>query len=157
MRQKKPSIFVSSPRKSSNYNGNKWWRNNTKQSYYNRVGYHHHEPYLLSFNRTLMPAASVGETWGSVWGLSAGLCRLKLLEEVLLGVPGREDVGELTTDGGYHEFVGIPCECGWASCSWEPLYMNTISLRSYYYVYNSKSRQIYYASIHRWNANKENQ
>lgn len=59
-----------------------------------------------------MPAASAGETRDGDWGLSAGLCRLKLLEEVLLGVAGREDVGELITDGGYHEFVGIPCECG---------------------------------------------
>lgn len=50
-----------------------------------------------------MPAASAGDTCDGDCGLSVGLCELKLPEEVLPGVPGREELGELTTDGGYQD------------------------------------------------------
>ena len=75
----------------------------------------------------MMPAASEGETWDGDCGRSAGLCRLKLVEELLLGVSGREELGELCKDGGYHEFVGISCGSGWACCSWDPLYVNIVN------------------------------
>lgn len=71
--------------------------------------------YLLSFKRNIMPAASEGETW------APGLCTLKLLEELLLGVVGWVEPGELSEDEGYHELVGISCGGAWLSCSWEPL------------------------------------
>lgn len=67
-----------------------------------------------------MPAASAGETGERDCGLSPGLAE-KLFEELLLGVPGREEFWELSTDGGYHESVGISWGLGWASWSWEPL------------------------------------
>lgn len=50
----------------------------------------------------MMPAASVGETFDKELGRSVGLA--KLLEP---GVVGREELGELITDGGYHESVDI--------------------------------------------------
>ena len=54
-----------------------------------------------------MPAASAGEACNKDCGRSPGLC-MKLLELLLLlGVAGREELGELTTDGGYHESVEI--------------------------------------------------
>lgn len=68
--------------------------------------------YLLSFNRTMMPAASAGETCDGDCGRSEGLCILKLLEALLLGVEGREALGELTTDGGYHDCPEISCGRG---------------------------------------------
>lgn len=63
-----------------------------------------------------MPAASAGETWGR----SPTLC-VKVLALVLLGVAGRDELGELTTDGGYHEFVVASCGLGSTCCSCEPL------------------------------------
>lgn len=57
--------------------------------------------YLLSFNAEIMPAASAGETCDGDCGLSESLCELEWLEEVLPGVPGREEL----TDGGYHDCV----------------------------------------------------
>lgn len=71
--------------------------------------------YLLSFKTEMMPAASVGETCDGDCGLSENLCELEWLEEVLPGVPGREELGVLTTDDGYHD-----CEvtsCGGRTCS----------------------------------------
>ena len=47
--------------------------------------------YLLSFKAEIMPAASAGETCDGDCGL----------EEVLPGVPGREEL----TEGGYHDCV----------------------------------------------------
>lgn len=51
-----------------------------------------------------MPAASAGETCDKECGRSVALGP-KLPEEVTLGVAGREEPGELATDGGYHESV----------------------------------------------------
>lgn len=76
-----------------------------------------------------MPAASDGETCDVECGRSAGLWVLKLPEELTLGVAGREEPVELTTEGGYHESVEISSGRGWACCSWEPLYIKLI--RSY--------------------------
>jgi hypothetical protein len=64
---------------------------------------------LLSFRTAIIPAASAGETCDGDCGRSVGLCELKLLEEVLPGVPGREELGELSTEGGYQD-------CGEPSC-----------------------------------------
>ena len=61
-------------------------------------------PHLLSFKRAMIPAASAGETSEGECGLSAGLlCKLKLLEALLLGVVGWEELGELTREEGYQE------------------------------------------------------
>lgn len=68
-----------------------------------------------------MPAASAGETCDGDWGRSEGLCRLKLLEVLLLGVEGREELGEVTTDGGYQDCPEISCGRGWGCCSCDPL------------------------------------
>lgn len=70
----------------------------------------------MSFKYTIIPAASAGETLDrspTLW--------LKLLELLLLGVAGWDELGELTTVGGYHEFVAISCGLGSTCCSWEPL------------------------------------
>ena len=71
-----------------------------------------------------MPAASDGETCAEDCDRSAGLWILKLPEELTLGVPGREELGELTTDGGPHEPVEISWGRGWACWSGEFLYIN---------------------------------
>lgn len=60
----------------------------------------------------MIPAASAGETFEKEFDRSGGLDTLKLLEEVTLDVGGREELVELTTDGGYHESVEISCGCG---------------------------------------------
>lgn len=52
----------------------------------------------------MMPAVSAGESWDTELGLFVGLCALKLLEELELGVAGREELGVLITEGEY-------CEC----------------------------------------------
>lgn len=59
--------------------------------------------YLLAFKAAMMPEASAGETWDTELGLFVGLCTLKLPDELELGVAGREELGELTTDGEYIE------------------------------------------------------
>lgn len=51
----------------------------------------------------MMPAASAGETRDTELGLFVGLCALKLLEELELGVAGWEELGELATEGEYLE------------------------------------------------------
>ena len=68
--------------------------------------------YLLSFRTAIIPAASAGETCDGDCGLSEVLCELKLLEEALLGVPGRDEFGELTTDGGYQDCEEPSCGRG---------------------------------------------
>ena len=68
--------------------------------------------YLLSFRTAVIPAASAGETCDGDCGLSEVLCELKLLEEALLGVPGRDEFGELTTDGGYQDCEEPSCGRG---------------------------------------------
>ena len=59
--------------------------------------------HLLSFKRAMIPAASAGETGEGECCRSAGLCKLKLLEALLLGVVGWEELGELTREEGYQE------------------------------------------------------
>jgi len=59
-----------------------------------------------------MAAASAGEGES---GRSVGLCKLWELEELLVGVAGREEEGEVTTDGGYQDCAGLT-SCGRA-CS----------------------------------------
>lgn len=63
-----------------------------------------------------MPEASEGETCDVV-------CeeRLKLPEELLPGVEGREDVGELIADGGYHDCEELSWGRAWACWSCDPL------------------------------------
>ena len=68
--------------------------------------------YLLSFRTAVIPAASAGKTCDGDGGLSEVLCELKLLEEALHGVPGRDEFGELTTDGGYHDCEEPSCGHG---------------------------------------------
>lgn len=60
----------------------------------------------------MTPAASAGETDDGECDHSAGLCELKLLEALLLGVAGREELVEPTTEGGYHEHEEPSCGCG---------------------------------------------
>lgn len=54
----------------------------------------------------MMPAASAGETFDKEFGLSVGLEMPKLLDVLDPGVVGREELDELSTEGGYHESVG---------------------------------------------------
>ena len=68
--------------------------------------------YLLFFRTAVIPAASAGETCDGDCGLSEVLCELKLLEEALLGVPGRDEFGELITDGGYQDCEEPSCGRG---------------------------------------------
>jgi len=81
--------------------------------------------HLLSFKRVIKAAASAGEGES---GRSAGLWKLWEVEElVLVGVAGREEDGEPTTDGGYQDCAGpwaTSCGPGCPCCSWEPLYEN---------------------------------
>lgn len=63
--------------------------------------------YLLSFKTEITPAASVGETCEGDCSLSVGLCEPQPLEEVPLGVAGLEELGEVTTDGGYQDCVEV--------------------------------------------------
>ena len=60
----------------------------------------------------MIPAASAGETGEGECGRSAGLCKLKLLEALLLGVVGREELEEPTTEGGYQECEEPSCGRG---------------------------------------------
>lgn len=53
----------------------------------------------------MMSAASAGETWDK----ELGLCALKPLEEFELEVAGREELGELTTEGEYNEALLASC------------------------------------------------
>ena len=64
----------------------------------------------------MMPAASAGETFDEEFGRSVGLDTPKLLEVLDPGVVGREELDELMTEDGYHEFVDI----SWGR-AWEPL------------------------------------
>lgn len=68
----------------------------------------------------MIPEAA-GETWDEELGRSAGLDTLKLLEELTLGVAGREGLGVLTADGEYHESIGFSWGRAWACSSREPL------------------------------------
>lgn len=73
---------------------------------------------LLSFKRTIMLAASVGENCPCDWSEA-----LWCWEE--LEVEGREEFDdEPTTDGGYHDCVGISWG-GWL-CSEDPLYKREV-------------------------------
>ena len=86
---------------------------------------------LLSFKTAITAAASEGGTWDE------GLCDNE--EEDAVGVTGLDEVGELTTDGGYHD-----CDCEEPSCdccSCDPLhtiensYMLLISTKSEIHIY----------------------
>lgn len=68
---------------------------------------------LLSFKTAITPAASEGGTWDEV------LCKQE--EDDAVGVTGLDELGELITDGGYHD-----CDCDWEEpscdcCSCDPL------------------------------------
>nr|GMC68537.1 hypothetical protein CR513_60246 [Ipomoea batatas] len=68
---------------------------------------------------TIIPAASAGDTCDAEFCLSEGLDTLKLPEELGLGVVGREELGELTTDDGYHDSVEQSGNLGESNCDVE--------------------------------------
>lgn len=78
--------------------------------------------HLLSFKWAIIPAASAGEgcPWDGDWGRSYALWWAVPLE--LVGVEVLE--GELVTDGGYQDCVGVSWKFGWGCCCWEPLQRN---------------------------------
>lgn len=69
----------------------------------------------------MMSAPSAGETWDTELGLFVGLCALKLTEEFELGVAGREELDELTTEGEYREPLLASWGLDWARCPLLPL------------------------------------
>nr|GLL20194.1 hypothetical protein Itr_chr02CG17450 [Ipomoea trifida] len=68
---------------------------------------------------SIIPAASAGDTCDAEFCLSEGLDTLKLPEELGLGVVGREELGELTTDDGYHDSVEQSGNLGESNCDVE--------------------------------------